>query len=74
MVVFIRNTGYIIFAIIDSGQLYSSSPKSAINTSLLVRTPQKYPEVYRRDKVDKYAQYRKGNRILPIPELVEAVQ
>ena len=28
----------------------------------------------KKDRVEKYAQYFKGNRILPIPELVEAVQ
>ena len=36
--------------------------------------PPTSPEDYRKDRVDKYAQYLKGNRILPIPELVEAVQ
>ena len=29
---------------------------------------------YKKDRAEKYAQYFKGNQILPIPELVEAVQ
>ena len=34
----------------------------------------KLPEDYAKDRVDKYAQYFKGNEILPIPEEVEVDQ
>ena len=37
-------------------------------------TQHKQHKHYKKDRVEKYAQYFKGNRILPIPELVEAVQ
>ena len=36
--------------------------------------PPKSPEDYDKDRVDKYANYFEENRILPIPELGEAVK
>ena len=35
---------------------------------------EKTQQDYKKDREEKYAQYFQGNRILPIPELVEAVQ
>ena len=64
-----------IHAIIDFGLLHSACIESTINASFLVGTnSQKSPENYRKDRVDEYAQYFKGNRIFPIPKIVEAVQ
>ena len=34
----------------------------------------KLPEFYVKDRVEKYAQYFKGNKILPIPKLAEVVK
>ena len=34
----------------------------------------KTPQDYKKDRAEKYVQYFKSNRILPIPELVETVQ
>ena len=34
----------------------------------------KHPKTIKKDRTEKYAQYFKGNHILPIPELVEAVE
>ena len=65
-----------IIAYIDTGQHNPTRPKSAINASLLVSptTQKKSLEQYKKDRVDKYAQYLEGDRILQILELVEAVQ
>ena len=38
------------------------------------QTDKKSPQDYKNDRAEKYAQYFQRNRILPIPELVEAVQ
>ena len=51
------------------------SPTDLFETpvSWSAQTKKKSPEDYAKDRA-KYAQYFKGNKILPIPELVEAVQ
>ena len=46
----------------------------SIPVSWSMQANKKSPQDYKKDGVEKYAQYFKGNRILPIPELVEAVQ
>ena len=46
----------------------------SIPVSWSTQANKKTPQDYKKDRVEKYAQYFKGNRILPIPELVEAVQ
>ena len=46
----------------------------SIPVSWLTQKNKKLPQDYKKDRVEKYAQYFKGNRILPIPKLVEAVQ
>ena len=46
----------------------------SIPVSWSTQANKKTPQDYKNDRVEKYAQYFKGNRILPIPELVEAVQ
>ena len=46
----------------------------SIPVSWSTQKNKKLPQDYEKDRVEKYAQYFKGNRILPIPELVEAVQ
>ena len=46
----------------------------SIPVSWSTQKNKKLPQDYKKDRVEKYAQYFKGNRILPIPELVEAVQ
>ena len=38
------------------------------------KSQQRGPEDYERDRVGKYAQYFKGNEILPIPEIVEQLE
>ena len=59
------------------GQLYPTSTKTAGNVSLLVFTVtknQKTPSDHENDRINKYAKYFKENEILPIPELVQAVE
>ena len=46
----------------------------SIPVSWSTQANKKTAQDYKKDRVEKYAQYFKGNRILPIPELVEAVQ
>ena len=46
----------------------------SIPVSWSTQKNKKLPQDYKKDRVEKYAQYFKGNRILLIPELVEAVQ
>ena len=61
----------------------SSTPASTIPqvqkvpsmpVSWLTQANKKTPQDYKKDRAEKYAQYFQGNQILPIPELVEAVQ
>ena len=47
---------------------------SSMPVSWSTQTKKQTPKDYKKDRAEKYAQYFKGNRILPIPELVEAVQ
>ena len=57
------------------GKHYPARPNNhwtASNTRSLVPL-QKTAEDYAKDRVGKYAQYFEKDRILPIPELVEAV-
>ena len=70
-----QKNGLHTIIIIAPGQLYTTRPKSTRNTSHQVSTNQKKmsPEDYANERA-KYAQFFIGNRILPIPELVEAVQ
>ncbi len=46
----------------------------SIPVSWSTQANKKTAQDYKKDRVEKYAQYFKGNRILPISELVEAVQ
>ena len=61
----------------------SSTPASTIPparkmlstpVSWLTQVNKKTLQDYKKDRAEKYAQYFQGNQILPIPELVEAVQ
>ena len=47
-------------------------PSTPVSWSMQVN--KKTLQDYKKDKAEKYAQYFQGNRILLIPELVEAVQ
>ena len=47
-------------------------PSMPISWSMQVN--KKLAQDYKKDRAEKYAQYFQGNRILPIPESVEAVQ
>ena len=51
-------------------QFHQPKPVSWLTQANKKKTPQDYKKV----RAEKYAQYFKGNRILPILELVEAVQ
>ena len=53
--------------------IYSTGTKGTGHASLLVSTIPKKSD-YQRDRVEKYAEYFKQNEILPIPELVKAVE
>ena len=65
---------FTVTGIIAPGQFYTAGSKSAWNASLLVGTKEKKsPEDYANERA-KYPQFFIGNRILPIPELVETVQ
>ena len=46
----------------------------SIPVSWSTQANKKSPQDYKKERVEKYAQYFKENWILPIPELVEAVQ
>ena len=49
-------------------------PATPVSWSSQLQKKKKTPEDYENDRVRKYAKYFKENEILPIPELVEAVE
>ena len=71
---------WIHYHIQPNTQLYPTSTKTTGNVSLLVFTitkkqnKKKTPSDHENDRVNKYAKYSKENEILPILELVQAVE
>ena len=51
---------------------HGEKPPSPVKTPWKVQ--QKNPEEYEKDRVGKYAQYFKGDEILPIPEILEKLE
>ena len=58
----------------ESGSLIPPGQKSQHENPSPWKIKQKRPDEYEKDRVGKYANYFKGNEILPIPELVEKLE
>ena len=58
----------------ESGSPIPPGQKSQHEDPSPWKIKQKRPEEYEKDRVGKYANYFKGNEILPIPELVEKLE
>ena len=57
-----------------ASSIQSTQKVPATPVSWLSQIKKKSPSGYKKDRVEKYAKYFKNNEILPIPELVEAVE
>ena len=51
-----------------------TTPTNAVSWSTQIQKQKKKPSDYESDRVNKYAKYFRENEILPIPELVQAVE
>ena len=59
---------------IPPGQKTKPESSSPLPSPLPWKIQQKNPEDYEKDRVGKYADYFKGNEILPIPEIVQKIE
>ena len=50
------------------------APKAVSQQALPWKIKQLAPEEYEKDRVGKYAEYFKGNEILPIPEILQRLE